>query len=179
MSNDINLLVKKDKKLLKEQNKLKVFRLIAVGLLVVLLLISASVFLLNQQLSSASSEIEKDRESVLTELKPFSEKEAKIIIVNNRIENISKVLNKRVDVYKIINTLLGQSPEGILIDSLEFTEKKISVKVSSGSLESVDGFINNLVDMAKRKEIIRVLTLDSLDMTELARTYRVSISIGI
>ena len=176
MSSDINLLVEKDKKLLKEQRKLKVFRLIAIGSLVVLLLISASVPILNQQLSDGS--IEEDRDSILSEMLPFREKEAKLTIVNNRIDNISKVVNKRVDVYKIINTLLGQAPEGILVYSLEFTEKQISMKISSGSLGPVDGLINNLVDMAKKKEIIKVLTLDSL-VTELARGYIASINIGI
>ena len=179
MSNDINLLVKKDKKLLKEQSKIKAFRLIAVGFLAVLLLISALVFLLNQQLSNTYIEIEKNRESVLTEMKPFREKEAKLNVINNRIENISKVLEKRVDVYKIINTILGQTPEGILVEVLEFTEKKISLKISSGSLSPVDGLINNLVDMAKRKEIIKSLTLESLDVSSLTGSYNISISMSI
>ena len=179
MSNDINLLVKKDKKLLREQSQLKAFRLIAIGCLLSLLLISLSIFLLNQKLSCTSAEIEKDRESVLTEMKPFREKETKLNVVNNRIDNISKVLNKRTDVYKILNTLLRQVPEGILVDSLGFYEKKVSIEISSSSLIPVDGLINNLVDMAKRKEIIKTLTLDSLDVSESVGSYKVSISMSI
>lgn len=179
MSNNINLLVKKDKKLLKEQSRLKTFRLIAIGSLLTLLLVSLSIFLLNQKLSNSSIKIEKDRESVLVEMKPFREKEAKLNVVNNRIDNIAKVLNKRIDVYKILNTLLGQASDGILIDSLEFTEKKISIEVSSGSLEPVDGLINNLVDMAKRKEIVKSLTLESLNASSLTEDYKVSINMSI
>ena len=126
MSNEINLLIKKDKNLLKEQSKLKVFRLTAIGSLLTILLISLSIFLLNQKLSNSSLEIEKDRESVLAEMKPFREIESKIIIVNNRIDNITKVLKKRIDVYKILNTILGKIPDGILIETLEFSGKKIS-----------------------------------------------------
>ena len=177
MSSDINLVVKKDKNLLKEQSKLKAFRLAAAGSLAALFLISALILILNQQLSDNS--IEKDREAILSEMLPFGEKEAKLNVINNRIDNISKVQNKRVDVYKIIDTLLGKIPEGMSVDSLEFAEKKISIKVSSGSLVPVDGFFNNLIDMAKRKEIIKSLSLESLDALELEGSYKVSINIYI
>jgi len=179
MSDDINLLVKKDKNLLKEQSKLKVFRLIAICSLLTILLISLSIFLLNQKLSNSSAEIEKDRESVLVEMKPFSEKEGKIIIVNNRIDNITKVLNKRMDVYKILNTILGKIPDGILIETLEFKEKKISMNITSYSLIPIDVFFNDLIEMAKRKEIVKGLTLESLDASSLTGSYKISIDMNI
>ena len=179
MSNDINLRVKRDKNLLKEQSKLKVFRLIAIGALLTILLMSLSIFLLNQKLSNSSADIEKDRESVLVEMKPFRGKEAKIIIVNNRIDNITKVLNKRMDVYKILNTVLGKIPDGILIETLEFSEKKISMNITSVSLIPIDVFFNDLIEMAKRKEIVKSLTLESLDASSLTGSYKISIDMNI
>jgi hypothetical protein len=190
MSNDINLLVRNDKKLLKEQGKIKIFRLIAIGSLVVLILISVIIPILNQQLSNSS--IEKDREAILSEMLPFREKEAKLNVVNNRIENISKVLSKRVDVYEIVNKILGIVPNEILVEGIEFTERKMTIKLSSESLVPVDSLINNLVDIAitkeslvpvdkktKRKEIIKGLSLDSLEMIESVGRYNVSINLSI
>ena len=179
MSDDINLIVKKDRNLLKEQSKLKVFRLIAIGSLLTILLISLSIFLLNQKLSNTSAEIEKDRESVLVEMEPFRKKEAKIIIVNDRIDNITKVLNKRMDVYKILNTILGKIPDGILVDSLEFTKIKISINITSVSLIPIDVFFNDLIEMAKRKEIVKSLTLESLDASSLTGSYKISLNMNI
>jgi len=179
MSNEINLLIKKDKNLLKEQSKLKVFRLIAIGSLLTILLISLSIFLLNQKLSNSSLKVEKDRESVLVEMKPFFEKESKIIIVNNRIDNITKVLKKRMDVYKILNTILGKIADGILIETLEFSEKKISMNITSYSLIPIDVFFNDLIEMAKRKEIVKSLTLESLDASSLTGSYKISIDMNI
>src|SRR3989338_9213399 len=101
MNENINLLVKKDHNVLKEQKKLKVFRLIAGGFLVALLLTSLAIYLLNLQLSNTS--LDEDRESALSDILPFRKKEAKFSIVNNRIDNISKVLDKKLDVSKIEN----------------------------------------------------------------------------
>ena len=179
MSNEINLLIKKDKNLLKEQSKLKVFRLVAIGSLLTILLISLSIFLLNQKLSNSSLKVEKDRESVLVEMKPFLEIESKIIIVNNRTDNITKVLKKRMDVYKILNTILGKIADGILIETLEFKEKKISMNITSASLIPIDVFFNDLIEMAKRKEIVKSLTLESLDASFLTGSYKISINMNI
>lgn len=179
MSNEINLLIKKDNNLLKEQSKLKVFRLIAIGSLLTILLISLSIFLLNQKLSNSSMKVEKDRESILVEMKPFRENESNIIIVNNRIDNITKVLKKRMDVYKILNTILGKIPDGILTETLEFSEKKISMNITSVSLIPIDVFFNDLIEMAKRKEIVKSLTLESLDASPLTGSYKISIDMNI
>lgn len=177
MSNEINLLTKKDKKLLKNQGKLKVFRLIAIGFLISILIVSFSIFLLNHQLSNSS--IEKDQESVLVEMKPFIEKEAKIIIINNRIENISKVLTKRIDVFKIINTIVSEIPNGIFIEGLVFKESKISINVTALSLTDIDALFNGLIELAKRKENIKNLTLESFDASGLTGSYKFTLSMNI
>lgn len=176
MSDNINLLVKKENYASKEQGKIKIFRFIAVGFLAVLLLISIVIYLLNQQLLNSS--LDKDRESALNKILVFKDRAANFTIIKNRIENIPKVLNKRVDVYKIINKILGKIPNEIVVDSFGFEDKKISIQTSTNSLIQVDTLINNLVDMAKRKEIIKDLMLDSLDVTEADGKYKVSITIG-
>lgn len=177
MSSDINLLIKTDVKLLKQQKRLKIFRIIAVGFLVLVLLVSTSIYLLNRRLSSSS--IKKDQDSLLNQMLTVRKRQAKLTTINNRINNVSDLLKKRVDTHKIVNTLLGKMPDGISVDSLEFAGKTISIKISSDSLRSVDELINNLIGMGRKKEIINALTLDSLDVTEATGKYLVSIKASL
>lgn len=177
MSSDINLLIKTDAKLLKQKKRLNIFRIIAVGFLVAVLLISTSIYLLNQRLSNSS--IKKDQDSLLNQMLAVRKRQAKLTTINNRINNVSDLLKKRVDTHKIVNTLLGKVPDGISVEALEFAEKTISIKISSESLRPVDELINNLIGMGRKKEIINALTLDSLDVTEATGKYIVSIKASL
>lgn len=177
MSSDINLLIKKDIKLLKQQKRVLAFRVLAIGLLVVMLIFSIATFLLNKRFSSPSIS-QEDPESFLNQMAVLKKKEAKLNLINNRINNISNFLDKRTDTYKILNTLLGKVPEGILLDSLELTQSTADIKASSYSLSSMDSLISNLIDMATRKEIINRVKLNSLDADSKEGKYAISISLG-
>ncbi len=154
------------------------FRLLAIGLLVVILISSIATFLLNKRPSSVSIN-EDQEESLLNQMAVFKKKEAKLTLINNRINNISNFLDKRTDAYKILNTLLGKVPEGTLLDSLELTQSTADIRASSRSLHSIDNLINNLIDMAKRKEIINRVKLNSLDLDSEEGKYAVSITLGL
>lgn len=176
MSKNINLVLKEETEVLKRKRRIKVFRLVSAALLLLVLLMALSIYLLN--LRVAPSTIDKDKDALLNQLLPLREKEGKLKVVNDRINNISSVLNVRRDVYKIVNTLLEEVPGGIKLDNLEFSEQLVAIKVSSDSLLLVDELINNLIDMARRKEIVSTLILNSLDATA-AGEYSVSINIGL
>lgn len=176
MSRDINLVLKEDTEVLKHKKEIKKVRLAAAGSLLVVLLISLSIYLLN--LRTGSSSIKEEKEALSSQLTPLREKEAKLKAVNDRLNNISLTQAKRNDVSKIVSALLDKTPSGMSVDSLEFTEGLIAVKVSSGSLILIDEFVNNLIDMAQRKEIIRTLILNSLDLSVLGE-YSVSINVGL
>jgi len=177
MGSDINLLIKKDIKLLKQQKRVKAFRVLAIGLLVVILIFSIATFLLNKRLSSPV--IGEEQESFLNQMAALKKKEVKLNIINNRISNISNLLGERTDIYKTLSTLLGKVPEGILVDSLELTQSTADIRASSYSLRPIDSLISNLIDMAKRKEIINMVKLNSLDADSAEGKYAVSISLGL
>lgn len=176
MSKNINLVLKEQTEVLKRKRRIKVSRLVSAALLLLVLLMSLSIYLLN--LRAAPSTIDKDKDALLNQLLPLREKEGKLKVVNDRVNNISSALNVRRDVYKIVNTLLEEVPGAIELDNLEFTEGLVAIKVSSDSLLLVDELINNLIDMARRKEMISILILNSLDATA-AGEYSVSINIGL
>lgn len=176
MSKNINLVLKEETEVLKRKRRIKVFRLVSAALLLLVLLMALSIYLLN--LRAAPSTIDKDKDALLSQLLPLREKEGKLKVVNDRVNNITSALNARRDVYKIVNTLLEEVSGGIKLDNLEFSQQLVAIKVSSDSLLLVDELINNLIDMARRKEIISILILNSLDLTA-AGEYSVSINIGL
>lgn len=175
MSKNINLVLKEAEGS-KQKKKIKIFRLIAVGSLLLVSLISLLIYLAN---SSLTFSLEDDKDALLSQLTPLREKEAKLKVINDRLNNISFVQGERTDVYKIVNTLLGEVPIGATVDNLEFIEGEIVIKVSFYSLSLIDELINNLIDMGERKEIVGVLILNSLDVSKATGTYQVSINIGL
>ena len=66
-----------------------------------------------------------------------------------------------------------------MIETLEFSGKKISMNITSVSLIPIDVFFNDLIEMAKRKEIVKSLTLESLDAVGLTGSYKISINMNI
>jgi len=176
MSKEINLVLKEEAEGLRQKKRLKMFRLASFGSLLVVLLISLSIYLLNLRLESLS--IEEQKNSLLSQLVPLRENEAKLKVINDRVNNISVVQENRNDVYKKVNSILGKAPVGMSVDSMEFTEGLILIKVSSDSLILVDDFINSLIEMAQNKETIKTLILNSLDVTATG-VYSASINVGL
>ncbi len=148
-------------------------RTISFASLGIIALFSVIVFFLNNQFSPI--EIKNQEDAVLQNLSSLSKKQAKLFIVNNRIGNITTILNSRMDYYKILSLILGKIPTELSIDRIEVDKKKISLTVSSGSLIPVNTLINNLIDMVRAKQTITSLVLNSLTLS--AKTGRYSISL--
>lgn len=174
MINDINLLVGKDANYLRQKKLLSLARLIAFVSLGIVALFSVIVFFLNSQFSPTL--VKREEDAVLQSLSTLGKKQAKLFIVNNRIQNITTVLNSRVDYYKILSLILGKVPTEVSIDRIEVDKKKISLMISSSSLIPINTLINNFVDMVRKKEIITSLVLNSLTLS--AKTGRYSISLS-
>lgn len=177
MSKNINLVLKEGAEGLKQKKILKRFRLIAVGSLLLVLLVSLSIYLLINFIFGTSS-IEMDKEALSTKLLPLREKEAKLKVVNDRLNNIVLFRGEITDVSRIVNKFLTEIPSGMSIESFEFTEGLVAIQVSSDSLTVVDVFINNLIAIAERKELVGTLILSSLNVGEEGK-YEVSLKIGL
>lgn len=178
MSSNINFLLNKNSDLVKQKKGLKIIRIASVVVLVVVTLLSIVVFFLNRSLYPAS--LKKEQESIVQSMNFLRNREAKLTVVNNRIENISSILNERLDYYKVISTLLQKLPDGVFVERIKVDKKTILLSVSSSSLLPISEFINNLIDMAKEKEIISALTLDFLTIDQKTRSsYSVSLTANL
>lgn len=173
MSADINLLLGKDEQETKRLSRVKTLNFVAVMLLTGLAIISLFIFLLIQVISSPS--IKKEQDDILRKISQLKNREAKLFIQENRINNITEILEKRKDLPKVSKVLLAKVPARLFVESLEIDDKKISMTAQSTSLSSIGELINNLTDMVRKKEIIKSLTVNTLIFDETKNSYQVSV----
>ncbi|MCL5434901.1 MAG: hypothetical protein M1405_00745 [Patescibacteria group bacterium] len=173
MSNDINLVSNKDEASLKEKRRLKQVRMIAVVSLVVTALVSVLIFIINSQTSLSS--IKKDEDSTLSNISYLNKKAAKLAIVNERLKNISDILQKRKNYTNAINTLLQLMPPDVYTATLELDKNDVFLVANSNSLLSIDKFLNGIIDLSSKKQVIGSVTVESLSVNAKTGNYSISI----
>lgn len=172
MDTNINLLLRTDESELRKKRRIKALNILAIILLFSIGLISLSSFILIQIINPES--IRKQQAEVLQKISKFQNRQAKLLILNNRIENIDKILKTRKDLARTINTLLAKMPNGLTINTFDIDDKFVIIAAKSRSLHTIGEFMNNLTDMVRKKEVIKSLTLSSLVLNE-DNTYQISV----
>lgn len=172
MSTDINFLLRKDEESVKRQKKVQLFNFISVVFLAVTGLISLAIFLLTQ--AQKIDSIKTEQETILQKISQFQDRKAKLFIAQDRINNITEILEQRKDLSKTANILLDKTPNNLLIENLEIEDAVISLTARSASLSVIGEFIDNLTDMVRKKEVAS-LTLNSLALDEGKNLYQVSL----
>lgn len=173
MSNDINLISNKDVASLKAKKRLKQIRAIAIISLAIVALSSIIVFIVNSQTSLAG--IKKDENSTLQSISYLNQKAAKLAIINNRLRDVSDILEKRKNYTNAVNTLLQLMAPGLSTTTLELGEKDVTLVVHSDSLLLIDRFLNSIIDLSSKKQIISGVTIDSLIFNQKAGNYSLSV----
>lgn len=173
MNTNINLLLQTDEESLKRQKRARRLNFIAITFLVVVGGISVILFLATQVVNPSA--IVREQNVVLEQISKEQNKQAKFFILNNRIDNIEKILQKRLELGKVTNALLAKAPARLFIESLEVDDKQVFMTANSSSLLAIGELINNLTDMVRKKEIISSLTLTTLVFDESKNSYQVSI----
>lgn len=174
MNTNINLLLHADEETLRRRKRAKTLNLIATVFLVAVGGISLFLFLLIQIINPSG--IKKEQNDIREKISQFQNREAKLFVLNNRINNIDKILQKRIDLGKVTNALLIKTPGRLFIEDLEVDDKTVVMTAQSTSLSAIGELINNLTDMVRKKEIISSLTLGTLVFDESKNSYQVSIT---
>lgn len=173
MSTNINLLVRTDEESLRRKKRIKILNFTAAVFLLSVCLISFGVFILAQSVNL--SEIKREQEDVLRKMSQFRGRQAKLFVLNNRIENIDKILKIRKNISKTASSLLLKVPNNLSVEDFEVDDKAVTITGHSRSLFVIGEFMNNLTDMVHKKEIIKSLTLNSLTLDEGQSVYQVSL----
>lgn len=175
MNSEINLISKNDAQAIKEKKRLKTIRAIAVVSLVFIALTSVLIFIISSQLSLSS--IRKDENSTLQSISFLNKKAAKLAIMNDRLKDISDILQKRKNYISAINTLLQLMPPDVYTATLELDKKNVLLVVNSRSLLSIDKFLNSIIDLSSKKQTINGVIIESLTVNEKTGNYSLSIKI--
>lgn len=123
--------------------------------------LSLVVFLLDYRFSVGY--VRKQQDDVVKKIAIYDETAVKIILLNSRLSDISKVLDGRNNynekMLKIIEGVKGATQ----IDEFEINDTEISITASSVSLSSLNDFLNNLLKMTDLK-LISNIALEGLSI---------------
>jgi hypothetical protein len=173
MSANINLLLRTDEESLKRKKRIKILNFIATVSLVSVCLISICIFIAVNIINIGV--IKKKWNNAQAQMLQFQGRQSKLFVLNNRIENVDKILKTRKDFAKVANSLIAKMPSQFSIDNLRIDDKSVIISGQSMSLSAIGELINNLTDMARKKEIIKSLTLSSLVLDPGRGVYQISI----
>lgn len=173
MSTDINFLINTDQESIKKKKRIKIFNIVAFISLTSLGLISLILFLLVQAINVPS--IKREQDEILQKTSLFQDRQIKLSILNNRIQNVQAVLDKRKNLSDTMMSILAKSPSRLSVGDLQIDDKTAVMTAQSPSLYEIGELINNLTDMARKKEVIKSLTLNGISFDEGKNTYQVSV----
>lgn len=154
MSSNINLI---DKRSVEDSKKtrLKKLKNFSFALLFFVGLLSLIVFLLNYRFSVRY--VRKQQEDIIKKITIYDETAVKIILLNSRLSDVSKVLNRRSKYNEKMSKILDGVKGATTIDGFEVNENEVSITASSTSLSSLDDFLNNLLKMVDLKLFSNVI----------------------
>lgn len=173
MTTNINLLVRTDEESLKLKKRIKILNIAAVASLVCICLTAFGIFMLIQ--GANLSGIKKEQEDILRKTSQFKSRQAKLFVLNNRVENIDRILKIRKNLSITTSSLLTKAPGNLSIDGFEVDDRSVMIIGQSKSLFVIGEFISNLTDMVRKKEVIKSLTLNSLTLDEGQSIYQFSL----
>ncbi len=174
MNTNINLLLHADEETLRKRKRIKTLNFIAIAFLVGVGAISLFIFLMIQAVNPSS--IKKEQNAIIEKISRFQDKQIKLFVLNSRIGSVEKVLEKRIDLSKVLSGLLARMPSRLFIEDMEINDKAVVATVSSTSLLTIGELINNLADMVRKKEIISSLVLNTLVFDESKNSYQVALT---
>lgn len=146
------------------------FSLLAVGFL------SVFLFVLNRLLSPQPIIDEKSKFNA--DINKLSAKQAKMVILSQRVNDSFNILNKREDYDAVLASVVGKNTD-LTFASLSIEKKDISIIVTSPSLLSLNAFIDNLKDMVARKEFLKNVIVNNLSYGNSKTGYILNLSIEI
>ena len=160
MSNNINLLPSKKKSNQFEDKLLKKGKQISIIFLVITAISSALVFLFS--FDSSLSRITQQKNNTLTNLSFTHGKVAKYLLIKDRLDSISTIIQNRSSYDTIIAAIKQQLPDDVVVESLTINDKILTMSVSSSSLSSLDTFLTNTTQLFNDKKILKTMTIDSV-----------------
>lgn len=158
MSIDINLVNKSASETSKEL-RLRKIKIISFITLFFVALSSLIIFLINFRFSV--NFVKNQQNSLTQELSVYDETASRIFLLNNRLADISLILNQRKKYNDVADKIIENQSGSIAFEEFRIGENGITVGVSSNSLLELNNFVNHMLDLNKNN-VIQSVVLDSL-----------------
>jgi len=174
MKGDINLLSRSKVEASVKTEFSNVLKLISLASIAVVLLLSFILFILARQLSIES--IRTKQNAVIKNISFLKDKQVKLIVTNQKIEQISQILKKRAKFDSNLRIVYSKAAaSGTSFQSLLLNKQKISISLVSSSLISIDNFLDSFIEMAKSKKLIQDFTIGSISLDPKSGNYSLNI----
>ncbi len=174
MKININLISPTTKEIVREERTIKILKISAIATLALVGIAAVVVFLITSQLSPAS--VKKREEGVLKSISTLKGKEGKLILINQKLEDIENIIEKRPKYDLVMESIVNTIPSEASINTFNIDREKISLVVSSESLLSIEESLNGLITLVKEKKIIESLTIENFTADSRNGFYSVSIT---
>lgn len=177
MSNSINLVSPKNEQLDKEQNRLRIARILAFTIMVLVAAIAVLVFVIN--LTLPINLIKQDQTTTLSNISTVHKKLTQYSLVEDRVNHLSNVIQQRKKIPDIADAFLAVIPQELSINSMQVDVKKVSLIVSGASLLSMNKFIDDVTMLGSEKKLIQNVVAQQLSLDVKSGQYSISIQADI
>lgn len=172
MSNDINLL-QGEKTNLARKKRIFILRVLSLVFIFSVAFFSILLFIINNRISSEN--VKKNENSTLQKILFFKDRSAKFNLINDRLRNITTVLNNRKKYTGVLDAILQQVPPNVKLTGLTIDKDNVLVTATSVSLLSVDKFLNNFTSISGQRHVVKNMIIEGLTLDKQTGIYSLSI----
>lgn len=177
MDKNINLVVGRTFDIEKQLRRVRIIKIIAIGTLIAVLITSLVFFLITIFLPTSS--IKKSQQETLTNISLLHKKLVSYSLVNDRISNISTIINHRKNYGEVSSAVLNKIPPELNVDTLSIDDNILTIVVTGTSLKPVNQVIEDMIVMANNNKLIKNLLIESLTLSSQTGRYSLSIQADI
>lgn len=172
---EINLLQKKRQ--LTSGKTLRLVRILAIGFLLLVTLSSTSLFFINSR--SPLVKLQKEEVHVLSNLSMSQRKIAKLIVLDDRLRNISSLSTNRPSYDKTMDIILNQASQEVQVNEIKINKEKIIVSASGLSVSTINTFIENMTKLSDKEKSFKKIILNGISVNSKTGIYSLSIDINL
>lgn len=156
-------------------DRITIIRVIAFGMLMTVSALSVSFFLLVS--FSPLPNLKREEQEKLTQLRALGKKKGVLLGVQDRLNNIKKLLASRTDIAELIQVVNENASGPVRLSSFSIEDKTVKLQVESNSLDEMDVFLGN---MSKKQSIaFSQVVMDGISLDQNRGRYIASISIQL
>lgn len=173
MKSDINLISSSQIEVVKEKQTVGLLRIAAIASVLLVGILSVALFLIIQALSPSA--IKKKEDIVSANISVLRPKQAKLILIKQKIKDIHNIISKRPQYDVIFESVAAKIPQDVSLSTLNLDNQRLTLVASSKSLTSLNDLINNLLEMVKNGQTIKNLTIDNVSVDSAGGVYSISL----